>query len=162
MLVQEAATGVINLEDDDPDAVKLMLKFLYTGDYPYHNELCTAVEIYVLADKYDLPTLARIVAERFKKDGLGEYELSVFIEAVRTIYLKTSNGSALRKAASRIIHHNAKKLFKTEKSRHWISEVDGLCVDLYFLSMGWESQRKCSDCGVVTDEVICENCGYEN
>lgn len=30
---QEAQTGIIDLPDDDPETVELMLRYLYTGDY---------------------------------------------------------------------------------------------------------------------------------
>jgi len=161
MLVQEATTGVISLEEDDPNAVNIMLKFLYTGDCPYfRGGLDTAIETYVLADKYDLPTLAAFVVGCFKGLRVVEEKLTDLVEAVRTIYLKTSNGSALRKAASKIIHDNAKKVFKTEKPRHWISEVDGLCLDLYFLSMGWEGPRECLNRSIETYEVVCEHCAF--
>nr|OQO30860.1 hypothetical protein B0A51_01483 [Rachicladosporium sp. CCFEE 5018] len=60
---KEAAEGVINLPDDDPDAVQVMLEFFYNGDfldsddYWYSDSHRICVDLYHLADKYMLPLL---------------------------------------------------------------------------------------------------------
>jgi hypothetical protein len=35
----EASSGAIDLQEDDPDAVKAMLQFCYTADYAYDTAL---------------------------------------------------------------------------------------------------------------------------
>jgi hypothetical protein len=71
---QEQYTGVIDLEDDDPVPVEIMLKYFYTGKYnepiseikDLRPQLQVQVLTYNLADKYDVPALMALAGKRFK------------------------------------------------------------------------------------------------
>ncbi|KAF2643831.1 hypothetical protein P280DRAFT_546719 [Massarina eburnea CBS 473.64] len=65
---QEATDNTMELHDDDPDHFEFILKFIYTGCYDYEavTQLAngdtikrglTPVQIYVIADKYDVRRL---------------------------------------------------------------------------------------------------------
>lgn len=78
----EAATRCIKLPEDDPTAVKLLLRYLYSDDYPPLREDCTDTamggldilqkerlgktcgKMYILGDKYLLPQLKQITLEK--------------------------------------------------------------------------------------------------
>nr|OQO29842.1 hypothetical protein B0A51_01999 [Rachicladosporium sp. CCFEE 5018] len=68
---KEAAEGVINLPDDDPDAVQVMLEFFYNGDfldsddYWYSDSHKVRIDLYHLADKYMLALLKPRALKRF-------------------------------------------------------------------------------------------------
>ncbi|KAL9118181.1 MAG: hypothetical protein Q9187_005276 [Circinaria calcarea] len=63
---QEAVTHNIALDDDNPADFSLMLEYLYTGDFPFEGSENLELEhqladIYILADKYQLPLLKDLV-----------------------------------------------------------------------------------------------------
>lgn len=64
---------MVNLEDDPPDAVQVMIRFLYGSNYDIpHNidvsgEAALHAEVYALARKYDISPLADFAKSHFKR-----------------------------------------------------------------------------------------------
>ncbi|KAJ6000788.1 BTB/POZ domain protein [Penicillium waksmanii] len=73
---QEGETGVINLPDDDPDAIKIMVQHVYgkrlktcKTTIKDNCDDCRArlsLEVYAVADKYLIPSLAVSARNEFK------------------------------------------------------------------------------------------------
>ncbi|KKY13186.1 putative btb poz domain-containing protein [Diplodia seriata] len=82
-------TGVINLEDDDPDAVKAMLQFMYRGSYTItedDNAMTQVARAYALGEMYCVPELKEAAAAKFKELSSAHWERADFVNAVRVIY----------------------------------------------------------------------------
>jgi len=130
--VQEAKNGIISLDDDDPLAVKHMLRYLYTLKYDdsegaptvpdpaatgtatitatdsedsesklninadtHEYMLMSNVQVYALAEKYDVPALKQLAMAKF--GALTDFDQSVskipdVIEAVFTSTPETDMG----------------------------------------------------------------------
>ncbi|KAJ9644096.1 hypothetical protein H2199_003964 [Coniosporium tulheliwenetii] len=77
---KEGLTNVIELYDDEPSAIKLMLEWIYSGDLPYYEEYnhppnfhSTTLDrfrlyaaTYVAADKYGAEALKAEIERRFR------------------------------------------------------------------------------------------------
>lgn len=94
---KEASTGIIDLCDDDPDAMKAVLQFCYTGDYTpgtaMHAKVRTFslqptiifwhLKVYALAEKYNMKELKDKALLKF--EDAAELELksqSAFFPAI--------------------------------------------------------------------------------
>ncbi|TKA63514.1 hypothetical protein B0A49_09072 [Cryomyces minteri] len=105
----EATSRVVDLEGNDPYSVAALLSFVYTFDYDdsEHDEsakLCPLsfnVQVYLIADKYDISALQDLAASKFKKCTTtgGVSNLGDFVLAVRAIYGWTKEDDTLRDAA---------------------------------------------------------------
>lgn len=91
----ESQTQEIKLEEVDPVIFKLVVRFLYTGEFAFHDRRSTAQDlaaVYELADYFDIITLKDIiVAAVWKK--LGNYSVDIdftFVVHVLDMLLKTS------------------------------------------------------------------------
>ena len=72
-MIQEASSREINMDDDEPEALEHMLRYLYTEDIDHLLRLAqseynihlfdTLFEVFLLADKYGLPALSELVIE---------------------------------------------------------------------------------------------------
>ncbi|PMD15375.1 hypothetical protein NA56DRAFT_753909 [Hyaloscypha hepaticicola] len=101
---KEAHTGIIDLDDDDPVPVEVMLKYFYTGKYnePINEskdlrlQLQVQVLTYNLADKYDLPTLMELAAEKFRNTLNEGSTAEEYLSVVRNAYIIPKPSNALR------------------------------------------------------------------
>jgi hypothetical protein len=69
---KEAKDNTITLNEDHPDAVDAMLKYLYTHKYDQDagengTLLLLDIHVRVIADKYDIPTLVKLATTNFAK-----------------------------------------------------------------------------------------------
>ena len=80
--LQEATAQTIVMDDDDPEALEVLLYYLYTmstlsiHSWLEHQEyapgtLKTLVQIAILADKYELPLLGELILDSFKSTSLS-------------------------------------------------------------------------------------------
>lgn len=67
---QESQENSIDLQEDDPDAVDLLLEFLYTGDYTTNPgaEAEGHVSVFEIASKYLLDSLKELAERRFNEE----------------------------------------------------------------------------------------------
>ena len=69
---KESREKKITLEDDDPNAVQQMIEYLYKLDFEYyHSDIYRhfqLFEVYILADKYDIPDLRRWCRLAFQEE----------------------------------------------------------------------------------------------
>jgi hypothetical protein len=105
--LQETHTGIIDLDDDDPVPVEVMLKYFYTGKYnePINEseelrlQLQVQVLTYNLADKYDIPTLMGLAGKRFKTTLGGGATTKEYLSVVADVYTIPTSTNALRAIA---------------------------------------------------------------
>lgn len=96
-IVKEATSRVIKMDVDDADALRHLLRYIYTANidelvaeadhkdnYDFLDHL---LDVFLLADKYDLPTLSELLVEAFQ-DVKVYWEASQAVRAyVRIIQL---------------------------------------------------------------------------
>jgi hypothetical protein len=105
---QEQYTGVIDLEDDDPVPVEIMLKYFYTGKYnetiseikDLRPQLQVQVLTYNLADKYDVPALMALAGKRFKSTLNEGPTPEEYLSAISDVYTIPTSTNALRAIAA--------------------------------------------------------------
>jgi hypothetical protein len=99
-LPQEAVTGIINLEDDEPEIVSKMIDFLYTAKYaddPQTDLLMQSVKIYVIGEKYDVPTLKHYAKWKFDDAIHSKWNAKSFAAALKLMYEETPDKDRLLK-----------------------------------------------------------------
>ncbi|PPJ50353.1 hypothetical protein CBER1_05907 [Cercospora berteroae] len=95
----EAATGVVNLVEDDAFAVQAFLQFFYSGDYQWQptfsspdgvennpGRLAFAVAVHTIADKYGVAPLMSLAMTKFKELIGTNWRSEDFVGAVEAIY----------------------------------------------------------------------------
>ncbi|KAL9594782.1 MAG: hypothetical protein Q9219_006841 [cf. Caloplaca sp. 3 TL-2023] len=102
--------GTVELEEEDPQAFQLFVKWLYQGkiddvsDMPVekkweHADACQ--KLYILCDKVNMPQLKNIAIDQFRK-GCHEAGLVPGPEEIKPIYDTTPPRSPMRKLVSQI------------------------------------------------------------
>ncbi|KAI1501422.1 BTB/POZ protein [Biscogniauxia marginata] len=109
---EEERKATINLPDDDPQLVDIMVQYLYHLDYntpspagrankPSHakltrkyreltSDLVTHVMVYALAKKYDIRGLKSLAIQKFEAAVEKQWLTYSFLEAVQEIYTSTT------------------------------------------------------------------------
>lgn len=84
---QEAAEqqNVIALDDDDPEVMQTLFHFLYNFTYDDNSSESPApfaVKVYAVADKYDIPSLRALAAQKLANVADPAGDLDDFIAAI--------------------------------------------------------------------------------
>ncbi|KAL8735858.1 MAG: hypothetical protein Q9181_002663 [Wetmoreana brouardii] len=122
---REASDSKINLPEDDPYLVSLMLQFLYIETYTVDTEdeekhldpdyptfvLKHHVQLYSLGDKYNIPLLCRLAAYRFRQYLHTGTHLAEAFDCVPWIYDNIpDNDRALRNHIIKEIAYRAEEI----------------------------------------------------
>ncbi|KAB8292166.1 hypothetical protein EYC80_007909 [Monilinia laxa] len=94
---RESITGILDLEDDDPNTVARMINFLYTQDYDDtttseesqiepHGPLLVNTMLYILADKYDIPPLKTLATKKFERALRTDWNSPSFTASLNLLY----------------------------------------------------------------------------
>ncbi|KAK7551695.1 hypothetical protein IWX49DRAFT_587739 [Phyllosticta citricarpa] len=93
---KEGVSGIISMKNDPPSAVAALLQFLYTGDYvnlyPEHYQSkwdgLFHLDVYVIAELYDIPSLIRRATYWFAKAVLQQEPspISLLSEVIPLLY----------------------------------------------------------------------------
>lgn len=114
-MVQESITGVLDLEDDNPNIVARMITFLYLQDYDesetsdeagkegYGRLLINAI-VYIIADKYDISALKDLARKKHKEALLTDWNTPLFLHksgthirgSTRNRYMSYGDSSSYR------------------------------------------------------------------
>jgi len=168
---QEAFTGVINLEDDDPATVFLMLCFLYTADYevdPEHEPSATLsihAQMFTLADKYDLPALMSLAKQKYESLQ-AKISLHDCLPSISEVYTLPSSGNSLRNSAVCYAREQLKQGLGEEKVRAaiWqvVNEAPDYGFDLLESFVNIPLKGNCRDCGpnqgAIALQARCTSC----
>ncbi|KAL9598512.1 MAG: hypothetical protein Q9179_003889 [Wetmoreana sp. 5 TL-2023] len=136
--LSESNNSKINLPEDDPYLVSLMLQFLYTETYTVDTEdenkhldpgyptfvLKTHARLYSLGDKYDIPLLCRLAAYRFRQYLRIGAHLTEAFECVPWIYDSIpDNDRALRDGIIKEITHRVEEINSDPMHREALMEL---------------------------------------
>ncbi|RMY61287.1 hypothetical protein D0863_11321 [Hortaea werneckii] len=165
-IVCEGATGTIELQSstdpnaveddpslDDPDAVKLMIDFLYLHDYEriatcFSDTLEVSAKrafgapdgdygaimdakVYALGCKYQIPSLQSASLEKFETAADLVWDTEEFVHAVHLVYSTTPDSDkGLRDIATRVILEHDDELCDKPTMEVVIRRFDGLAYNL--------------------------------
>lgn len=101
MLAQESETAFIDLSADGTEPIKNLVHFLYNGNYFYDSSPAkcynTHAQLFVLADKYDIPALAKVALGFFRICCKNRWNSLAFLDVVEFSYNLTLANDALKK-----------------------------------------------------------------
>lgn len=106
---------MLDLPDDDPDAVDSMLCFMYTGCVSRKalDSFVASARIFAIAEKYCISKLEHVALQNFESCTIGEMNTIDFANAIRSVYSSTTDSQhAMRNAITSIIAENATELYK--------------------------------------------------
>ncbi|PHH81709.1 hypothetical protein CDD83_3502 [Cordyceps sp. RAO-2017] len=115
---QEGRSGVVDLADDEPQAVRLMMCYFYQADYPrvraarepsrlrslWHfvhgslvddtggdddSNLAVHAQVYALAEKYAVDGLKRLARYKFQLEAAGHWRSRDFARAAEMVFTST-------------------------------------------------------------------------
>ena len=106
---KEASSGVIDLSEDDPIAIKAMLQYCYTADYAHGTALHAGVsdhktqsrnsisnlilpQVYALAEKYGIRYLKELACSNFKQAADTDWESPFYPATISAVYTSTLPG----------------------------------------------------------------------
>ncbi|KAB5545473.1 hypothetical protein GE09DRAFT_1131302 [Coniochaeta sp. 2T2.1] len=113
---KEASTGVIELTEDDPEAVRMMMHYFYHHDYPH-----CAVE-----------GLMAVALAKFVSEAKVHWESKDFLQAVEYIYSATpEHDRGLRDAVKDVFYKNRWDLMHNEDAKRCLREVPDLAYDVF-------------------------------
>ncbi|ELQ33847.1 hypothetical protein OOU_Y34scaffold00864g3 [Pyricularia oryzae Y34] len=147
---KEAETNRIDLQEDDPQAVQLMVCFFYHEDYGVtqnaltkedpreilgqpivpqdSSQLDTHIKVHVLADKYCLDKLKALSQTKFR-DAAGKYYSSEdFLQAAREVYKMELQ--ALKAEVVGTFARSHEELLRKEMVRNVLLKVPKLGTDV--------------------------------
>jgi hypothetical protein len=165
---------VINLEEDDPLMVNLMLTFLYTSDYDYSSleqpnsmPLMLHTNIYILADKYQIPTLMRLAENKYKRVLSTKPNLEDYFLSIPQVYILPTSAGQLRAITVQYARQFLRKIFAKENVRErlqqLIIEVPEYGFEVLEAFINSPLRGVCYTCGNDQDaEVLqarCQKCG---
>ncbi|KAK8234701.1 hypothetical protein HDK77DRAFT_494118 [Phyllosticta capitalensis] len=163
---QEAKTGIIDLVDEDPDLVRVMLDFCYSNDldysldcqlfckhdgFCYRNAMCHA-RLYAMGDKYQLIRLKDHTAEALKlylegklANEKDETQATEFRRLARVVYATTPNTDrGLRDLLLYFASTNIDKLMQERSFKAKIDKIDGFWGELaQYTTETRERSRRC-------------------
>ncbi|TVY24589.1 hypothetical protein LHYA1_G006306 [Lachnellula hyalina] len=155
---QEQYTGVIDLDDDDPVAVEILLKYFYTGKYnepidemkELRQQLQVQVLTYNLADKYDVLALMGLAAKRFKStlnDGPTTVE---YLSVISDVYAIPTSTNSLRVTATEHARANFRDMIQSDDSevlRTTLQDIPEFAFDVLQLFANAPLIGRCYTCG---------------
>ncbi|TVY20478.1 Kelch-like protein 25 [Lachnellula arida] len=159
---KESEDSTIALEDDEPEIVDIMVRFLYEQSLDLeatetNTLLLLAVKVYVIGDKYDIGALSELAKNKFEELVGPAWENPSFIRALEIIYKQTPDRT-LKDLAIKVITVHIDKLLAKEEFTDLCKEIGALALDV--LKATRESGNKKHDplVGVV---LTCTRCNGE-
>lgn len=175
---KEALSPIIDIRDDDTESFKAMLEYFYTSDYDvqtgtpectqdtqiskatkieeesYSLSLLFHIRIYAMADRYEVPSLQALAADKFREVAKKSWHTAGFLEAIEELYTLTleSDGRMGRTIAT-IVHQHRDRLMESERMKQLIRHFPTFGHDL-MLEMRRQWQSSCRG-GTL---VMCTKC----
>ncbi|KAK6596767.1 BTB/POZ domain-containing protein [Botrytis cinerea] len=94
----ESVTGILDLEDDDPETVARMINFLYLQDYDDTSEptgegveegygcLLVNTMVYIIGDKYDIQALKTLARKKYEAAIVTDWNTPSFSASLELMY----------------------------------------------------------------------------
>ncbi|OBT61034.1 hypothetical protein VE03_09604 [Pseudogymnoascus sp. 23342-1-I1] len=167
---KEATTMIINLKDDNPFAVNLMVDFLYTGDYvadidadephratrsnPDHpstiGKLRTHAQLYCLADKYDIKALLEVARLKYQGCLQSGNVFNEFLSSIPEVYLPQASKTLRTVAITYARKYSTASYFKNREGselKNAIKDTPEFGFDLLEAFITAPLRGKCRNCG---------------
>ena len=172
--VQEQFTNVIDLDNDEPIPVEMMLKYFYTGKYnePVNEtkeprpHLQIQVQTYILADKYDVPTLMGLIEKKFRSTlgkGLAPEE---YLSVVSNVYTIPTPANTLRVIVAEYARTRIRDMMQSahlDVLRATLHDVPEFAFDIIQLFANDTLIGHCHSCGpnqgAEALQARCKTCG---
>ena len=179
--LQETHSGVIVLEEDEPEMVKLMIDYLYTGTYKddhylSYNPALTNALLYILSDKYNIPMLRDMAAAMFSTRIQSSTDCALFLELIPLIYEKTNETDlTLREPLAKAAASRAEEFLKHNEFTSMVASIGDFGKDMMLAlhrtvqaSVHKGGKYECPSCDDTFDmdmtragdDYICPCCGY--
>ncbi|KAK3712285.1 hypothetical protein LTR37_009147 [Vermiconidia calcicola] len=132
---QEASENTITLEDDQPCVVDAMLRYLYTFDYHYENQvkgvkaapMVFDVFVHIIADKYDIPALMKLAESKYAEHVQNVWQTDAFAESIREVYTGAADRDGqLRKTIIETFTRHAQELYHEDFGACFRSVADAI------------------------------------
>ncbi|KAI0096202.1 hypothetical protein GGR51DRAFT_553681 [Nemania sp. FL0031] len=142
---KENREGIVDLPDDDPRAVEMMVYYFYHFRYdlaetltedvdtdasPMPSALVLHVLIYALAEKYNIQGLKASALEEFKAAVTEQWDADGFLEAAREAYLSTVEADRGMRDIVVDTFCARRELLDQEETQELLKEVGLLAYDL--------------------------------
>ncbi|KAI0147301.1 hypothetical protein GGR57DRAFT_259153 [Xylariaceae sp. FL1272] len=142
---KENHEGIVDLPDDDPRAVEMMVYYFYHFRYdlagtlagdadtdasPMPSALVLHVLVYAIAEKYNIQGLKAFALEEFKAAVTEPWDTDVFLEAAREAYLSTVEADRGLRDIVVATFSARRELLDQEKTQEILKEVGLLAYDL--------------------------------
>jgi Zn finger protein HypA/HybF involved in hydrogenase expression len=164
---------VMNLEDDDPLMVDLMLTFLYTADYNCSPDQFKAMplqlhaQMYTLADKYQISELADLSKRKYANVLMKNQNLEDYLLSIPEVHLSLASSGGLRAITVEFARRYLGKGLQKENVRKYLREAINKApeygCDVLEVFATSPLQGSCHDCGNdQTTEALqarCLKCG---
>ncbi len=141
---QEATSGVIQLQDDDPLMLEKMLEYLYTGKYSrasayrkgYTPEDYSAVyvhiEVYSLGEKYNISGLKNLARHYFGYCVWFGWNRFDFSSVIRDVFTSTpESDSGLRNLVLSVAQKNIEALRERKEFDALLKELPEFTLNLF-------------------------------
>lgn len=159
---KESNSKTINFHDDDPDALNVLLSYLYrlrldVSFSPSTKPMSFSVKVYAIADKYSMPSLCSIAANRFGSVLDPTTNLEEFIAAIKAVDSSVYSGDrTLKDIVIKVARKHMTFLLAQEDFMALLGEMPTLMADLLaFSDSSRETDRE-------KDAMGMEFGGYDN
>ncbi|DAA76419.1 TPA_exp: Uncharacterized protein A8136_0733 [Trichophyton benhamiae CBS 112371] len=131
---KETLEGVVELKDDDPQAIKAMLSFMYKFDYT--NPAASAAsfifdaQVFAVAEKYDVEGLKFCVKDKFHASILSDWKDDDYPDVIRGVYDIPTTDPALRDTLVQVTCANINNLIQKDEFKSALNDVPGFAVQL--------------------------------
>jgi hypothetical protein len=140
--------------DDDPNVLQALLSYFYKLNYDDTMRGAIPIQqytvyVYSIADKYDVPRLQDMTAEKFENICDAVEDSDDFIDAVYAIHSSTNpNDRRLRNVVLPAIQDNISWLLELEKFKTLVDAIPELKWELLALiGRGRVSRSRENSCG---------------
>ncbi len=133
--------------------VEQMLLYIYTKDYesiapaevPLDHVLAHHIDMYTMADKYDIPGLRKLCVEKFSVGMKKPSEVINFPSLIRLIYESTpENDRGLRDVISKVAREHLAELIKNDDFAEVLKSVGAFAHDILRNAV-WREEKMVQD-----------------
>lgn len=171
-MTQESASKEVELHEDDPNAMIVLLRYLYGISYPTKASLQDHAQVFVVAEKYQISRLREEAFDEMES-SLEDSELSCtfdyegFVLALRTIFTATTPNNTARNLVMSVCITDLNNMRNHDAFTTLLAAVPELAVEIVkHPDLKWDSPGKwiCDgfqdhgDCGGVP---MCRLCGSD-
>lgn len=172
-MLQEGTTGIIDLPEDDPIAVEVLIKHVYGFEYKSpdqsgevdeshqaHNAMEFHVKAYAIGEKYEAPALKKFALSEFGELVMENSSDRSFLRIVAAIYQSSpAEDRGLRDlAVDAVVAHQKALLSDDNNAWEIVMNLSDFAVDI-LPKLGQRQPPKqdpipiktyyCPDCGIV-------------